>query len=174
MSFEGRQFPGGYDRASIPIFENKTQYVGAESYFTNAIVREFHRSKVIKVVPKSLAPAIVEGHIERIDFESSAVAEGPRSSDSGRTAPFLPPHTILTTEYRVRVRATLFVRRTSDQKILWQGDFSNERTYPAPQIGLETINTANPIYNHSARNINLQKIAKEMMSEAHDRIVENF
>ena len=152
----------------------KPPYVGAESYFTNAMVREFHRSKVVKVVPKSLAPVFIEGHIESIDFGSSAVAKGPKTFSSSRTAPFLPPNTILTTEYRVRVRAKIFLRRTVDQTILWQGDFRNEKTYLSPQVGLETINTVNPLYNHSARNMNLQEIAKEMMSKAHNQMMENF
>ena len=174
MGFEQRQFPSGYKNVSIPIFKNRTQHVGVESYFTNAIVNEFHRSQLVKVVPRSVAPVVIKGFIESVEFGSSAITEGPVTSLSSRTAPFLPPNTILTTEYRVQVRVKIFLRRVSDQKVIWQGDFNHEKTYSAPQVGLEIINTVNPLYNHSAKNINLQKIAKEMMSEAHDRMTENF
>lgn len=174
MGLKHRQFPGGYDKVSIPVFENRTQHVGAESYFTNALVREFHRSKIVKVVPQSLAPVFIEGHIQSIDFESSAFVKGPESSHSRRTAPFLPPNTVLTTGYRVRVKIKILLLKTLDRTVVWQGSFNGEKAYPAPQVGLETINTANPLYNYSARNMNLQKVAQDMMSETHDRMMENF
>ena len=174
MGFEYRPLFDKYYQVAIPIFSNKTQYIGAEPSFTNALVSQFHRSKMIEVTSMAQAPIAVEGYIESIEFRPSAVAAGPKSSLSGRTAPFLPPNTILVTEYLVIARVKIFLRRTSDKKILWQSDFINEKTYRAPQVGLETVNTANPLYNHSARNRVLQELAETMMSEAHDRMMESF
>ena len=175
LGFTSEALPGGYRQVAIPIFENKTQIVGVEAYFTNALLREFRRSKGVRVQPNpSLSPLVIEASVGYIDWRSSAVATGVGTFKSERSAPFLPPQTLLTTEYRVKAQVKLRLKRRSDDQILWEGEVKHEKAYPAPQLGLETVNTSNSIYNHSAQVIILQEMAKEMMSEAHQRMRERF
>lgn len=164
-----RNLPGGYDRVAIPMFSNKTQYVGLEPYFTNSLVREFERSKVARVISEASAPATIEGSVEKVEVLPSAQV---KSGDSKTIA--LPDNTVLTTTYRVLVTTRLKLKRNSDNKIIWDQKVENERVYSAPVIGPQYVNSANANYNQSAREQSIADLAQDMMSEAHDRITENF
>lgn len=160
-----RGLPGGYDLLSIPVFNNKTSETGAEVYFTKAMMREIERSRVARLVKKDEAQVTLEGSIDEIRYERSSVEtklEG------------LPENTGISRTYRIVAFASLVLRRNSDQKIVWQSQFRNEISYAAPQLLYPVVNSANPLYNHSARHENLSKIAEAMMAEAHSRIVEKF
>ena len=173
VGFVQNPLPGGYTQTSIPLFKNKTQHVGAEAFFTKALLNEFHRSH-IQVQPSSLAPTTLLGSIEQIEWKPSSIATGAPNSSHPRTAPFLPPGTLLTIQYHTRARVKVQLRRNSDGAILWEQTFAGEEVYPAPQVGIEIINTSNALYNYSAKNIALQKIAKNLMSEARKQILEDF
>jgi len=150
------------------MFENKTQEVGVEVYFTNALTRQFYRSKVAKILKGEKADVVLRGRIDSITYINSAQASGPKE------LALLPENTVLTTDYRVRVRSHLILKRQSDKKVLWADDFSGERVYSAPQISLPGANSANANYNESAQAEILKAIAQEMMAEAHERMTENF
>ncbi|USN46070.1 MAG: LptE family protein [Pseudobdellovibrionaceae bacterium] len=171
FGYGDRSLPGGHQKVAIPVFENQTSLVGAETYFTNAIIREFVRSKVAEVTSKDQSQAVIEGIITEIAYKPVAQKKG---GDSEDRVTQLPSDTVLTTEYRIEVSATVRLRQKSDNQIIWQGGFKKEKTYSAPQIGLEVVNTANPLYNHSARHENIRLMAKDMMAEAYGRMTENF
>ena len=63
FGYGDRSLPGGHQKVAIPVFENQTSLVGAETYFTNAIIREFVRSKVAEVTSKDQSQAVIEGII---------------------------------------------------------------------------------------------------------------
>ena len=162
-----RTLPGGYQQLAIPVFQNRTAEVGIETAFTNAIIREFARSKVARVVAADVAPLRLEGTLEDLKIENrSAALEGEIKS--------LPAGAVLTTEYRIVVRTVLRLVRLSDQAVVWEGSFVNEKVYPAPRIGAAVVNSANVLYNQSARRQNIANLATEMMEEAHSRMTENF
>ncbi len=173
FGYEGRDLPEGFKAVSIPVFKNKTQEVSIERFFTNELVQQFNRSKVAKVVADSTAPATVEGTIDKVEYlhGGQVVAEKANASDNKFE---LPSNSVLTTEYRVLVKATIVLRRKADQKIVWQGAFDSESVYTAPQIGLQVVNSANALYNHSARMEVIERMSRDMMAEAHDRMTENF
>ena len=170
FGYEFRSLPGGYDKVAIPVFQNTTQEVGVEAYFTNALVREFNRSQVARVAPEGVAPAYIEGVITGVSYQQGGVIDANR----GDNILSLPSNTVLTTEYRVIVNSMVRLVRASDKKVIWQGNFTSERVYPAPQLGLAGINSANALYNHNVRHETLQRVALDMMSEAHDRMTEKF
>lgn len=162
-----RQIPGGYRTIAVPVFKNTSPETGVEVYFTNALVREIQRSRIGELSDKSSAQVTIEGTIESVSFvPGNTVEPSPENK--------LPAGTILNTAYSIVVAATLRLRRNSDQKILWEGSFSKERGYQAPQVGYAGINTVNALYNHSARYQNIEAMSADMMSEAHDRLTENF
>lgn len=156
---------------AIPVFKNATQQVGIEGFFTNELIRQFNRSQVAKVADKSVAPVVIEGEIQSIQYVHGGQINANKEAENKIN---LPDNTVLTVEYRVLLKAHVLLRRVSDQQVMWQGDFANERVYTAPQVGLQVINSVNPLYNQSARMEVIELMAQDMMAEAHDRMTENF
>lgn len=169
--FRERSVPGGYKEIAIPIFKNRTQEVGVESDFTNALVLQFERSQVARVTSQAAAPVRVEGEIIKITLTGTGSGLIGSTAQNSNT---LPLNAALWPEYEMDVEAKLTVRRQSDEKILWQGKVSDKKIYEVPRIGEPVVNSANATYNESARRHALAALADEMMSEAHDRITENF
>lgn len=169
FGFSERTLPGGYTQLAIPMFKNLTPQVGVEASFTDALIQRFARSQVARVSDKESSPITLEGTIHSIDVQDqSKVTNQP----GGLTT--LPDNAVLTTEYRIVVMANVILRRKSDERIVWQGSFSGEKIYAAPRIGMRVLNSANATYNQSARMHTIALLAEEMMTEAHDRITENF
>ena len=170
FGYSERSLPGGFKEVAIPMFKNETRQVGAEAYFTEDLVRDFHRSQVAKVVSENVAPIVIEGKITNISYTPEAQIYSTNQVPDIQ----LPDNTVLNSSYRVDVSVHIQIRRQSDQKIIWQGNFDDETAYQAPLIGLGTINSADALYDHSARNQVVAQLAKDMMDTAHDRITENF
>lgn len=160
-----RSIPGGYRQISVPVFKNKTQETGIEVAFTNALIQEFQRSRIARVVDNSLSEVAVVGQIDAIQYLPGSSREGVLN---------LPKGTVIAAEYRIRLGVTVKVVRQADGTELWSGSFSGERTYVAPQVTLAGVNSVNPLYNLSARRQNIDVMANDIMTEAHDRITENF
>jgi hypothetical protein len=127
------------------------------------------RAGVGRITNKSEAQVVLEGTVDSISYVPSNQVKN--DADAGS---FLPPNTILNTEYRILLTTTLRLRRNSDQSVIWEASFSGERSYLAPKIGAEALNMSNATYNHSARYQNIQLIAADLMVEAHDRLTESF
>lgn len=164
-----RSIPGGYKSVSVPLFKNKSFEPGIEVSFTNSLLHEFQRAKVAQVVDDALAEARVEGEIISVEY-----LPGEPKTSNDETTRFLPKGTLLATEYRILLKLSIRIVRISDQIEIWSGNFSGERTYPAPQVTIAGLNSVNPLYNLSARRQNMDLLAKDLMSEAYNRITENF
>jgi len=163
-----RALPGGYTQVAIPMFKNQSSEVGVETFFTNSLIRRFSRSNVAYVTDKDASPVVLLGFVDSVEtINGPAVKRGDQLKE-------LPEQTVLITEYRLVVKARLILKRKSDDKIMWQGNFANEKVYAPPRIGGEVVNSANATYNHSVRVETIARLAEEMMAEAHDRITENF
>lgn len=159
-----RQLPGGYSQIHIPVFKNATQEVGIEVGFTNALIQEFERSRSARVVASEYAEAQVQGEIQSVLYQPGGIQGGDR----------FPKGSVLASEYRVLMTVKVSLKRMADNAELWTGTFQGERTYVAPQVLQAGINTVNPLYNLSARRQNIENMAKDLMSEAHDRMSESF
>ncbi len=171
FGYESRKVPGGYTQISVPMFTNKSQDVGAEAYFTNALVREFERSRVATVTEKSLAPVVLKGTVESVTMtpHSQVAANG-----NEKDLKYLPRNTVINTTYRLYITVLLELERSSDKKILWQQRFNNEQIFESAQVSLPLLNSVNSLYNHSAKQQNIKELAQLMMKEAHDRMTERF
>lgn len=165
----GRSIPGGSKKISVPVFKNSTQEVGIEVSFTNALIQEFQRSRVARIVDNSLSEVSVVGMIERVQY-----LPGAKRLSGDSATPLMPLGTALASEYRILLTVTVKVIRQSDGAQLWKGSFNGERTYQAPQVTLAGVNSLNPLYNLSARRQNIDLMANDLMLEVHDRITENF
>lgn len=170
LGYAEREIPGGYELVAIPVFKNETTETGIEVPFTNALVVEFERSRVARVVEKTQAPVVVEGTVKSVSYIPTSAVKGGQNSELDA----LPSGAVLTTEYRINLLVYIILRRMADNKILWEGNFTNERAYSAPRIGTPDVNSANALYNQSIRLQSISRLATEMMEEAHNRITENF
>ncbi len=159
--------PGGYSQVAIPVFKNKTDDVGIESYFTDALILRFARSRVARVGDKESSPVAIEGVLGQVRTIAGA------GKVQNETFP-LPDQAVITTYYTLTVTAYLKLKRKSDDRVIWEGSFTTEKNYYAPLLGTAVVNSANATYNHSIRQRTLSLIAEEMMLEAHDRMTENF
>ncbi len=165
FSSQYRRLPGGYDRIAVPMFKNITAETGIETFFTSAMIEELQRDQFSKVVTKEDAQVILEGTLASVEF-----AQGGALSDTKLT----DRKVYLVSEYRAYVTVSMSLKRVSDQKLLWQGNFQGEKQYPAPQITTEGLDTANPNYNHSARLQNLKILARDVMTQAYINLTETF
>ena len=159
-----RVMPGGYKSVFIPIFKNYSMEPGIEVDYTNALRREFERSKVAQVSDPGVSEVELDGEILSIGYAPGSILTG---------QPF-PTGTVLAGSYEIRVSLKLTLKRRSDGKDLWHDVFNGSRSYTTPQVSMATINSVDPLYNLSARRQNLQIMAQTMMAEAHDRLSENF
>lgn len=163
--FGERTLPGGYKELAVPMFENFSPEVGLEENFTSALIESFQQSRAALIQSKGRAPLLLKGRVSAVD-----ITRGLGASRTGS----LPSRAVLSTGYLLTVRASLELIRQSDQKVIWSGDFSKSKTYLAPRIGTPLVNSANALYNDSKKKETLRELAKEMMSEAHDRMTEGF
>ncbi len=164
-----RALPGGYTQVAIPMFKNTSTEVGVEPYFTNSLIRRFSRSQVARVTDKETSPLLLLGYIDAIQ-----IVPGPAVTNSSSQLSTLPDQAVLITEYRLIVKSHIVLKRKSDDKVMWQGSFANEKVYAPPRIGGELVNSANATYNQSVKMETIALLAEEMMAEAHDRMTENF
>lgn len=161
--------PGGYTQVAIPMFKNQSYEVGIEPYFTNSLIRRFSRSQVARVTEKESSPLLLLGFIDAVQ-----IVNGPAVDNKASQLTALPDQSVLITEYRLLVKTHIILKRKSDDKILWQGAFANEKVYTPPRIGGDIINSANATYNQSVKMETISQLAEDMMAEAHDRMTENF
>jgi len=163
-----RNIPGSYDRVSVPVFKNRTPEVGLEAYFTKSMVEEIERGHIASVVGRDDSQVVIEGEIIDVQYNRGATI----NKEAGFAN--MPEDTELAKEYRIVVTTVVKVRRRSDDTVIWEGSFSNERRYPAPQITREAESSMNPLYNHSSRHQNIELMAKDLMAEAYSNMTENF
>lgn len=169
MGMQGRKIPGGYSLVAVPVFKNKTKTVGIEAFFTRALIEEIEQSRLGQITDKEESQVIVDGIIDAVE-----VIKGAEVSRDGGGYDKLPEGTTLAKEYRVVVRASIRLIRTSDMVNLWESSFSGERRYPAAIVTQQVINTVNPLYNHNAQVQSIRLLAKDIMSEAYNQMTESF
>lgn len=168
LGVSGRTLPGGYKTVEVPIFANLSPEPGIEVAFTNSLIQEIERNKVVAVQREGLAPAILKGEILNVTYKPTGPIQ------KGDKAPYLPDGAVLATGYRVLVTTRLRLVEKASGRTLWASDFDGESSYTAPQVTMARVNTVDPLYNLSARRRILESMARDLMTEAHDRMTENF
>jgi len=169
LSFEHSSLPGNIKTIQIPLFKNDSTEVGAETVFTNSLKTEALRSKFVHLKNEVAdVEAILQGRISSIEVLAD------ESVIEAKNTKYLPKETVLATRYTVKVSVELNLIKKGSTEVLWQGAFQQATNYLAPQITLPVINTANALYNQSAKRQTLEILSKEMMQAAFDRMLENF
>ena len=170
-----QNLPLDIEKVHIPPFKNKTLFVGPELDFTNQLIKEFKRSRVGELVSVNQAQGILQGRVISIQRIQRAQEIQPRQGQLKSTGMVnLPRGTLLTTEYLLRVKVELQLRRPNSTKIIWKQWFTDETIYPSARLALENINTATPNYTYSEEQRVIESLAGVMMQEAVGRLTEGF
>ena len=162
-----RQMPGDHRLFSIPVFVNKSSEPQIEVAFTNAMIREFDKGKVGRLVNPEMAEVEILGVIELIQIK-------PESEIAYSSNPQLPEGTALASSYNVALTAKITLRKTSDKAVLWSKTVKRDGPYRAALVTQVGVSTVNPLYNLSARRQKIESLAGEMMAEAYDYMTERF
>ena len=163
-----RTLPKGYKTIFIEMFENRSPEVTSEAHFTNALIKEFHRSGFVLVRDKSAAEVIVKGTV------MSVTSLGRNSTVNFRNLAGNAYDATLFTQYGVDAVVHLKLLQAIDEKVLWQTTLRSQKNYYAPILTQSGVRSSNPLYNNSARMRTIASVAQQMMNEAFDRMTENF
>ena len=168
-----RGLPGGHKNVFIEIFKNKTHELGAEADFTQALKIEIEQSGFVKIALKKDAEIIITGDIINItNLDSGSQPTFFKVDYQTRQAhPYKAP---MFTIYKMEISVNIKAIRASDKKVLWQSLVKGEKTYRGSQLSQQGIRSSNVLYNESRRRQTIKMIAKDMMEEAFDLLVEDF
>jgi outer membrane lipopolysaccharide assembly protein LptE/RlpB len=145
----GLTAPGGVSTIAITVLENRTSESGIERVFTNDLAYEFTRSKVLRVVEKDKADAILSGTIKSMGVETiSHTAD----YDSG--------------ERRVTMTLNLTLK-SRDGKVLWSDTSLSDReafqVLPDDRIATDRN-----------RRVAIEAISERLAEKALNRILTDF
>jgi outer membrane lipopolysaccharide assembly protein LptE/RlpB len=133
----------------IPVFANDTTEAGAEVVFANALIYEFTRSRILKVVPEAAAQAVITGKIKSAYIEAIIYANQTQA-----------------VQRKITITLEVSCKRADNQKILWQN--LNLSRYEVYNV------TSDPNQTDQNKNAAIQKIAQDLSERIHNAILENF
>ena len=171
LSMTKNSMPGGVKKINIPLFKNESREPGIEIYFTNSLKTEAIKAHLSLQDEENNSEAVFYGTITSMDVivVDESIMEASKNSSF-----LLPSETVLAATYTVKATINLVLKKRGSSEVLWSGSFTQARNYSAPIITLPVTNTANPLYNLSAKRQTLDILSREMMQEAFDRLLENF
>ncbi len=163
--------PGNIQSVYVHPFKNLSNEPGAEVFFTESLKKEILSSSKIQL--KS-SDGNTDGYIKGDITEIRILSSDDSVIEATKDAKFLPYGTVLSTQVKVEVRVRVELWSNKDKKVVWGSDFVQAINYTPPQITLPVVNSANNLYNLSARRQTLESLAQQMMQLAYDRMVDNF
>ena len=150
-SFRGKQnnLPSDVRSIAIPVFKNHTGEVRIESIFTDAVIFQFTRSQMLRVMNKGEADSELDGTIRAVEIEDVAYTADETSA-----------------QRRVKITVAAKLIRRSDGRVLWQDKkLVQRRNY---SVG------STPQATDSNKQAAIEKLAETMAQTLHDRVFENF
>lgn len=161
--------PGAVKSIYVPVFKNLSPEAGVEVFYTDAMKSEILRSGYASIQnSEQESDAVLMGTIKSVTFVTDeSVLEAKNTS-------YLPSGTVLSTQVTATVTVSVVLRRKLSSETLWSSDFTQSRNYVPPQVTLPVVNTANNLYNQTAKRQTLSVLSSEMMQLAFDRLVDNF
>jgi TolB-like protein len=161
--------PGGVKTIYVPVFRNLSPEPGVEVFFTDSMKSEILRSGYATIQnSEGESDAVLVGTILSVDIiTDESVTEASKTQ-------FLPSGTVLSSNVKVTVTTRIVLRRKLSTDTLWSSEFTQSRNYVPPQVTLPVLNSANNLYNESAKRQTLSVLSNELMQLAFDRLVDNF
>jgi hypothetical protein len=163
------KLPGDIKILYVPVFKNLATETLVESYFTDSMRSEILRSGYAKLVDtESAADAVIYGTVESVEITTDEIVTESKYTE------YLPKDSVLSLGAKIKIDVAIELRKKGSTEVLWNGHYTQSSAYTPPQLTLPTINSANNLYNQSARRSTMQTMSKEMMQLAFDRMVDNF
>lgn len=148
MKGAGLSPPAGVGTVSVSVLENRTSESGIETFFTSDLAYEFTRSKVLRVVDKKTADAVLSGTIESMGVETISHTA---SYSSG--------------ERRVTITLNLTLKSRGG-KVLWSD------TAVSDQEAFEV--SGNKLVTEKNRRTAIEAISERLAEKVHNRILRDF
>lgn len=144
----GLKAPAGVETIAVLVLDNKTAEIAIETVFTNDLIYEFNRSKILRVVGREAADAVLEGSI--LSVETDTISH----TDTGASD-----------ERRVWVTLELILRR-SEGGILWaDSSFRESEVY---KVASDKSST-----DRNERDA-IAIISERVAERIHNRILQDF
>jgi outer membrane lipopolysaccharide assembly protein LptE/RlpB len=144
----GLKAPEGVETIAVPVLANKTSEIGIETVLTNDLAYEFTRSKVLRVVAKDGADAVLSGSIV-------SVAVGTISHTK----------TYASNEQRVTVTLSMELTR-SDGRVLWaDGALRDSEVFRV---------SSNRLATDRNKKTAIGVISERLAEKTHNRILQGF
>jgi outer membrane lipopolysaccharide assembly protein LptE/RlpB len=145
----GLKAPEGVRTIAITVLENRTSETGIERVFTNDLATEFTRSKVLRVVDKDTADAVLSGVIKSMGVKTIAYTAN-FDSDQRRVT--------------ITLGLTLMSR---DGKILWSDPALSDRE------AFEVLQD-DKVATDKSRRVAIEAISERLAEKTHNRILQDF
>lgn len=149
--FRGKQnnLPSDVRSIAVPVFKNKTNEIRIEQIFTDAVIFQFTRSQMVRVVSEGQADAVLSGTVNRVEIVDVALT----SSDTSR-------------QRRITIWVNAKLIRKKDGKVLWADkSLWQNRTYDV---------AGSPQATEVNKRAAISLLATQMAQTLHDRVFENF
>ena len=161
--------PGNSKVIYIPVFKNDSTESLVEMYYTEALKNEVLRSGYASLSnSEAESDAVLIGKIQSVEITTDELVVESKNTQ------FLPKDSVLSSKAKIKVQVDLVLKKKGSSEVLWKANYTEAKDYTPPQITLPTINSANNLYNLSARKQAMITLSKEMMQLAFDRMVDNF
>ena len=175
---ETRELPGGHKTVYVEMFKNQTKELGLESQFQKALANELQRSGFAIVTNRNQAEVIIKGDVLAASVMGTASESSFKSRDFSNSDPtlrttrnFQAPFFIT---YNLKMMANVRAIRSRDKQLIWQSTLSGSQTFQSARLRAEGLRSSNVLYNEARKKETIKLVAKEMMSDAFDRLTENF
>ncbi|HBR16980.1 MAG: hypothetical protein A3G39_00370 [Deltaproteobacteria bacterium RIFCSPLOWO2_12_FULL_43_16] len=146
---KGGSMPGNVATITIPFLKNQTQKPDVETIVTTALVDEFVKSGIVKVVEEN-ADAVISGAVTSYDLTPVSFNKND-----------------VIQEYRLTIKIEVSLVRKSDGKIVWQD--KNITDYEDFKVTTTDINATK-----TAELDAVKKMAKDTARLIKERILEDF
>ena len=152
----------------VPMFINRSDELGAEKTFTNALIQELQSRREVVINSERESGLVLSGEVTAISYApTAATAYGFQGLSDFRRIP---------SEYGVRVNVSLRLADPKTKVTLWANSFSGFRRvnvdisrtydYQSPSsIGMNTQSLVTSVFGD---------IARDIMRDAYDDMVELF
>ena len=144
----GLTAPSGVQTIAVAILQNRTAESGIETVFTNDLVYEFTRSKILRVVDRDRADAVLSGTVMSMNVDTISHTASYESD-----------------ERRVTITLDLALRR-ADGEIIWSDNALLDRhEYQVVSDKLATENN---------RRAAVEALSERVAERVHNRILQDF
>lgn len=152
----------------VPVFDNRSEEVGAERVFTNALIREIQNRREIVLASSENSGAELHGTIASIEYSPTAAsALGFKGLQGYRRIP---------TELGVKVTLHLILIENGTQRTLWAKTFFGFRRVNAPvnrTFNYESPSITGPFSQSLAESL-YSEVARDIMRDVYDEMMVNL